>query len=179
MLLSPVPVARCIFFGSRLSMKIPPGMLRKARFLALGVLVVLLVGFIGIRWIAASRGVVETAIPRTSLIHDHLDPTPDYVDSYRCPVPPGTIADIADIERLAFQKGTLTGESGTELVYRAGAPGLVFHISYLLDRPIEPTSIQVSTVVHYESRWGAIYFAFVRPIHKAGVPFIVSQMVRE
>ncbi len=140
--------------------------------------VVLLVGIavFSVNKIAKSRGVTEVKVPHKSIIASHMTPTPDYIDSYSCPIPEGTIRDIGQFGPPG--DWVMVGTTDRERVYRGRAPGLVFHFSILLDRTTEPTSITVSTVVHYTSWVGRIYFAFVRPVHRAGVPFMVSQMAR-
>ena len=140
--------------------------------------VVLLVGIgaFSLQRIATARGVTEVKVPQNSIISTYLTPAPDYVDSYTCPIQERAIRDINQFEAPA--NWVTVGRTDREFVCRGSAPGLEFWFSVLLDRPYEPTSITVSTVVHYRSWLGGIYFAIVRPIHRAGVPFMVSQMAR-
>ena len=133
-------------------------------------------GVFSVNQIAKSRGVTEVKVPHDSIIASHLTPTPDYIDSYSCPIPEGAIRDIG--EYGPPEDWVMVGATDRERVYRGHAPGLVLHFSILLDRTTEPTTVTVSTVLHYTSWVGTIYFAFVRPIHRAGVPFMVSQMAR-
>ncbi len=140
------------------------------------VVLVVGIGVFSVNQIARSRGVTEVEVPHDSIIASHLTPTPDYVDSYSCPILEGAIRDIG--QYAAPAGWVMVGATDRERVSRGRAPGLVFHFSILLERTTEPASITVSTVVHYESWVGRVYFAFVRPIHRAGVPFMVSQMAR-
>jgi hypothetical protein len=41
---------------------------------------------------------------------------------------------------------------------------LTFRVSVLTDR--EKSYVYVTTVVHYNNRWGKVYFLFVKPFHK-------------
>jgi hypothetical protein len=41
---------------------------------------------------------------------------------------------------------------------------LTFRVSVLTDR--EKSCIHITTVVHYNNRWGKIYFLFIKPFHK-------------
>ena len=149
---------------------------RKLLWTLAAIALTVIVAAITVRVVAHSRGVVEVSVPGDSLAAELLHPPPDYADAYRCPIPPDSIRNLADL--VKSQGGIPSGRSDRELVYTGRAPGLVYHVSFLLDRPEDPTTVTVSTVVHYESKVGAIYFFIVRPVHRAGIPLFVSEVVR-
>ena len=148
------------------------------RWLAVFGLLTLVLLSLASRWIADRHGVRPSPVVDAVLLRQQLTEAADYADAYVCPISPGRIETIGDVERLAFEKGTLLARDQTELVYRGSAPGLVFHISYRLDRAVDPIYLHVATVVHYTSWQGALYFLFVEPIHRRGVPVLVSGMAR-
>ena len=83
------------------------------------------------------------------------------------------------LDRFAFQRGTVAGETPDEIMYSGGSSGLVYHISYLRRRERADTKLYVSTAVHYKNWRGRLYFAVVRPGHRQLSPFMVSVMIRQ
>ena len=127
--------------------------------------------------IGHSRG-VRTVVPKTpSLITSRIAGA-DYVDAYRITVAPGRFRNLDDVVAAAFQKGRQVDRNATEVVYADRAPGLVFYVAYQLDSDGGQSTLTMTTVVRYTSSAGRPYFTVVKPVHRRGVPFMVSRMVR-
>ena len=157
-------------------------MTRKRRRIVLaGIAAILLV--IGVTlWLGTLgyvRGVREVRLPRASLMATTM-PEPDYVDSYRAPLPTGhnALTGLDDLRAAAFEKGEEIARSRWEVVYAGSSPGLDFHVSYLLEGGVPATGLRVSTGVQYRNWIGRLYFAIARPFHRRVTPFMVSRMVR-
>ena len=149
------------------------------RLLAAVVLVLIVAVFVvleALRLISVQRGVESVSLPAGSEVEARANGA-DYVDAYRANIPDPLSLD--QIERFAFQRGTMVISTLNEIVYESGAPGLRFLVSYYLTDPGPEQSVTVSTVVFYESVLGAIYFSPVKQIHRRCVPFIVSRLVDE
>jgi hypothetical protein len=52
---------------------------------------------------------------------------------------------------------------------------LNFRVSILLDS--EHSFIFVTTVVHYNNRWGKVYFLFIKPFHKIIVKSLIKRQI--
>ncbi len=124
-----------------------------------------------------SRGVRVVPPPVGSLIAARAQGA-TYVDAYRLSVSGDELRDLDDVIAAAFQKGREVARSETEVVYQDRAPGLVFDVSYQLAPDGRRSALTMTTVVRYTSRVGRIYFALIRPIHRRGVPFMLSRMAR-
>lgn len=136
--------------------------------------IVLLLGFGAletVRFVAFHRGASEVELPVGSEIRN-LAEGADYTDAYQTPVAP-----VSKIEDFVFGMGQVVFQSENEIVWEAEAPGLRFFASYHLSEDTPP-NITLSTVVFYESLVGHVYFFFVRPVHRRGVPFMVSEIGR-
>ncbi len=142
-------------------------------FLALGLGAALL----ALGGIARSRGVARVPVPPGSMIEQHAEAA-DYRDSYVATVPATLFTDTRALDRYAFQRGTVAGESSDEIMYTGESPGLVYHVSYLRRRHGPDTRLFVSTTVRFKNWRGVLYFALVRPVHRVLAPFMVSVMVR-
>ena len=103
----------------------------------------------------------------------------DYSDSYVVTVPAGLFADTRALDRFAFQRSAVAGETADEILYEGGSSGLVYHISYLRRHEGSETKLYVSTTVHYRNWRGWLYFTLVRPGHRELTPFMVSVMIRQ
>ena len=125
--------------------------------------------------IARSRGVEAAPIPRGSLIAT-LATDADYAGAYRVPVSSIDFPSVEMLEAVAFEQGEgIVGQSPNEAVYRGHAPGLQYHVSYLLSDRAEQRWVTVSTAVHYETAVGKLYFAGVRLVHWGLTPWVLSQ----
>ena len=124
--------------------------------------------------VAGPPGVEVIPLPAGSWLAD-LAREADYVDTFRMRVAPDEFPDVASLDALAFQKGELVERNAHEVVYRGNAPGLRFWVRYAVD-PGGP-SVEMSTVVQYLDSKGRLYFAFVRPIHRIGVPWMFRRQV--
>jgi hypothetical protein len=158
----------------------PRKLLRRGwvRVFPLLVLAGLVLGFAGLeslRFLAWRGGVESVALPPGSEI-ERLSSSADYVDAYRAPVAGPIPLEV--IERLAFQRGTEVAASPNEVVFESTAPGLRFLVSYYLTDPDQSQTVTVGTAVFYESFLGWLYFTPVKQVHKRGVPFAVSRMLR-
>lgn len=125
--------------------------------------------------IARSRGVEAAPIPQGSLI-ETVASDADYAGAYRVPVSSLDFPSVDVLEAVAFEQGDgIVGQSPTEIVYRGRAPGLLYHVSYLLNDRAEQRWVTVSTAVHYETTVGKLYFAGVRLVHWGLTPWVLSQ----
>lgn len=123
------------------------------------------------------RGVQATAVADNSLMAPQTTGA-NYVDAYQIQVPDNRFADLEALIAVAFQKGQLVAKNDHEVLYTDVAPGLRFHVSYTLKREAGAATVTMATSVHYTKPKGRIYFAFVRPFHRAFLPFAISQMVK-
>ncbi len=128
--------------------------------------------------IGRSRGVSRVPVPPGSMI-EKLAKDADYADSYAASVPDMLFPDSRMLDRYAFQRGTVAGQTTDEIMYAGGSSGLVYHISYLRRRERADTRLYVSTIVHYMNWRGRLYFAVVRFGHRELVPYMVSVMIRQ
>ncbi len=84
-------------------------------------------------------------------------------------------ADLVSVEFLhatTFWRGKSLVEEPRELLYQGKAPGLMFWVSYVVERGGEDSAFaEVSTVVTYVSWSGRAYFFFVRPVHRLLLPW--------
>ena len=129
---------------------------------------------------AIGPGDVETVpVDPASAIGAFLEGS-GYSDSYRMVVPNVDPEDPAFLDAIAFQRGKLVSKASGEVVYEGPAPGLVFYVSYDLRKagPNE-TAVRMTTIVHYTSRKGRMYFFFVRPVHRLLAPWGVRYFVRQ
>ena len=128
--------------------------------------------------VGRARGVSRVPIPSASLI-EPLAQDADYADSYSAVVPAALFPDARALDRFAFQRSVLAGETPDEIMYIGESPSLIYHISYLRRRDASDTRLFVSTTVHYRNWRGRLYFALVRPGHRQLTPFMVSVMIRK
>jgi hypothetical protein len=128
--------------------------------------------------IGRMRGVSRVPIPTGSLI-EPLAQDADYGDSYAAVVPAALFPDTRALDRFAFQRSVLAGETADEIIYIGESPNLIYHISYLRRRDASDTRLFVSTTVDYRNWRGRLYFALVRPGHRQLTPFMVSVMIRK
>lgn len=126
--------------------------------------------------VASRNGVREVALPRSSLI-TRFENGADYVDAYELKLRPNAIKNISAVIDSAFAKFTEVERTDTEVLYTDRSPGLTFYVLYRLDSVASPTTLTMATVVHYTSLKGRLYFALVRPFHRALVPFMFSRML--
>jgi hypothetical protein len=54
---------------------------------------------------------------------------------------------------------------------------LTFRVSVLTDR--EKSYVYVTTVVHYNNRWGKAYFLFVKPFHKIILYAMMKRLLKQ
>lgn len=156
-------------------------MKRKHRQILLAVIAIILLVFGVMLWLGSLgyvRGVREVQLPRASLMRTTM-PEPDYLDSYRAPLPTGqrTFTGLDDLRAAAFEKGEEIARSRWEVVYAGRSPGLDYQVSYILEGG-EPTGLRVSTGIEYRNWIGRVYFAIIRPFHRQLTPFMVSRMAR-
>lgn len=128
--------------------------------------------------ISGKRGVSRVPVPSGSLI-ETLAREADYFDSYVATVPAMLFPDTRALDRYAFQRCKVAGETGDEIMYTGESPGLVYHISYLRRPQGSDTKLFVSTTVRYQTWRGRLYFTFVRLVHRVLAPFMVSVMIRQ
>ena len=149
------------------------------RMIGVTLLALLTIGFVTmevLRLIGSHRGVKSVSLPAGSEVEARSHDA-DYVDAYSSPT--RAPVSLGLIDRFAFQRGSEVISTPNEVVFESGAPGLRFLVSYYLTEPGPDQTVTVSTAVFYESALGALYFAPVKQVHKRGVPFIVSQLVKE
>ncbi len=141
--------------------------------LALAAFVVLA---LGLRRVAQGpAGVTAVPIDSEWAIGKHLAGA-GYADAYRTTIAPQRFADIDAVMDAAFQRGSLIEKNEQEVLYRGGAPGLVFHVTYRIAGEAAAPSLEMATVVHYRHWMGRFYFFFVRPVHRLGVPWMFKKM---
>lgn len=140
----------------------------------LGILVVGL--SLAVLW-RGPRSVTKVLLSPDRLITAHL-PDANYVDNYRAESSSRCILRIDSVEAVAPQKGELVACSKREVVYRGLAPGLVFYISYTLFDADGTSGLELATIVHIKTWKGRLYFFFVRPIHRIGLPWLTHYTLR-
>ena len=147
---------------------------RWARRGAILALLLSLVGFgslEAVRFVAHRRGTSAVDLPAASEIRTRADGA-DYTDAYRAP-----LEDNVTLDALSFGGGPPVVRTDREALWEGRAPGLRFIVSYHLETD-GPRFVTLSTAVFYESTVGRLYFFFVRPVHRRGVPFMVSRIGR-
>ena len=127
--------------------------------------------------VARSRGVIRVSIPGASIIETKSQ-SADYSDAYRMTIRSDLFRDSGSLDRFAFQKGARIGATLQEIVYTGNSPGLRYYISYLVRHVGSESNITVSTIVHYHTWKGQLYFTNIKPVHRVLTPFMVSIMVR-
>lgn len=133
---------------------------------------------VGVVWLAAGPEGVEAVSVSPDRAIASFASDADYVDAFRASVPAQFVGEEL-VEDVSFQRGRLVASGPLERVYRGGAPGLVFHVSYVAERTSDDTAfVEMSTVVTYESALGRAYFALVRPVHRLLVPWYWRHVVR-
>jgi hypothetical protein len=139
--------------------------------------VVLIFGFLGLfvlSGIAQTHGVVEVpAAENFASVDVH---NADYSDAWRAELEYRTYRDIDQVAQRAFRKGREIFRNESEVVYQGTSPGLTWQASYQFDRSTSPNTIMVTTTVRYHNRFGKLYWAFVKPVHRMLTPFRVDQM---
>lgn len=111
------------------------------------------------------------------LVESHLEGA-DYVDNYTIELPAGTRITIEDIEEAAIQKGRLLARTDSEVVFTDQAPGLTFQVAYALSESVDILILEFTTAVHYTTWVGRVYFLFVRPVHRLGLPWLTAWTAR-
>ena len=153
-------------------------MLRWAKIVVLTVLVLAVLVFdvfVALAIVARSRGVEAATLPGESLVAT-LAADADYTDAYRVRVSALDFPSVEVFDSLAFERGSgVVGRAPGEVVYRGRAPGLQYHVSYLLTSQDDDRWVTLSTAVHYESGAGRAYFAAVRVGHWALTPWLLSK----
>ena len=124
-----------------------------------------------LRRVAYHRGTASVELPAGSEIRAKAEGA-DYTDAYRTPLP-----EAASIESFEFGLGREIARTEQEVVWEGAAPGLRYLASFHLSTG-SPPELTLSTVVFYESAIGRAYFFFVRPVHRRGVPFMLSRLGR-
>jgi hypothetical protein len=88
------------------------------------------------------------------------------------------------VERRALVPGQKVGlfriysASPTEVILGEDDRHLNFRVSVLVEPGDQgKKNLVVSTVVHYQNRWGQMYFFFVRPFHRIIVPAMFRRMI--
>ncbi len=148
------------------------------RWLLLLSFALLLAAVFGLRRLARGpAGIVALPVDPESVIGRHLAGA-SYSDAYRGVAPLGRFDDIDAVIEAAFQRGELLEMTGSEVLFRGRAPGLVFYVSYRLVATADDSSaVEMATVVHYEHWTGRLYFFFVRPVHRFGLPWMLRRML--
>lgn len=151
----------------------------KVPLLVLGAVVLAIgAGLLTLGAIGRSRGVSRVPVPSGSMI-ERLATDADYADSYVATVPDALFPNSGALDRFAFQRSTVAGETPDEIMYKGESSNLVYHLSYLRRHASGETKLYVSTTVHYKNWRGRLYFALVRPGHRQLTPFMVSAMIRK
>ncbi len=145
--------------------------LKRGMFAALVIVVVGVGALECLRFVAIRRGVSAVELPPASEIRRRAFGA-HYTDAYST-----VIRDDAMLDAVEFGAGREVARTPDEVVWQGNAPGLHFLASYHID-PGPPRRFTLSTAVFYESVIGRIYFLPVRFVHRRGVPFMVSHMLR-
>ncbi len=143
-----------------------------------GVALAIGAGLMTLGTIGRSRAVSRVPVPSASMI-EKFAANADYADSYAATVPATLFPNTRALDRFAFQRSIVAGETPEEIMYRGESSGLVYHLSYLTRREGADMKLYVSTTVNYKNWRGRLYFAFVRPGHRQLTPFMVSVMIRQ
>lgn len=147
---------------------------RWSKRVVLVTLVIVLVGMVALetlRLVASRRGVSAAELPADSEILRRAVGA-NYTDAYSAVIGPEVMLDSVE-----FGGGREVSRTPHEVVWQGTAPGLRFLASYHID-PGPPRRFTLSTAVFYESTMGLIYFLPVQFVHRRGVPFMVSEMLR-
>jgi hypothetical protein len=132
-------------------------------------------GLWGLRVIAEHNGVSEVMLPYPTILQG-FENGADYADAYALRLKPGV--NLGRVIDSAFAKFTELKRSENEIVYTDTAPGLRFYVLYHLDAAVNPTTLTMATIVHYDSLQGKLYFTLIRPFHRSLTPFMLSRMLR-
>jgi len=128
--------------------------------------------------LARIDGVKTVAVPTDSYISGHIR-NADYYDAYRIDMDYSNYANIGDVINNAFAKGNgAIYRTDKEVCFEGEAPGLIYRVSYILERDGEDSALTVSTTVHYRQPRGEWYFFFAMPIHKMVVPYMLDRMAK-
>lgn len=142
---------------------------------AVVVAIVALLGLGAMSTLARVDGVHEIPVPSTSLIAANAAAA-NYADAWRIDMPLDCFANVDAMAKNAFYTPVEIQRDATEVVYEGSAPGLHYEVSYILDRSTHPPAIEVCTAVHIDNREGRLYWAFVHPIHRMIVPYMLKRM---
>jgi hypothetical protein len=151
------------------------------KFIVIGAIVLGLVSLVGLAAmtaVASSHDVEPTEFPEDAYIAGSR-PSAKYADAYHGPMNYRVYRTIDEVIDKAFQKGLEVHRDENEVVYQGKAPGLVFHVSYILDRTTNPQTLTFVTTVSPHSRLGLVYWTVVRPLHRMIVPVMLDRMLQD
>jgi len=145
---------------------------------AIGLAAITFVGLFAMSSVATSHDIVRVPIPRASYLAD-ASSVADYADAYTAPMRFSSYGTIEEVELEVFHKGR--GEvhrSGIELVYAGKAPGVSYHIGYLLGVSDRPRTLTVSTTVEIHNWVGKVYWTLIAPMHRMVIPAMLDRMAQ-
>ena len=150
------------------------------QFVLVAVLGLGAIGFVGLfamSGVATSHDVIRVPVPRDSYLAGNVQ-TADYADAYSAPMRFNSYGTIDQVAESAFHKGQEAHRDDHEVAYSGKAPGLDYHISYILDLGARPRTLTVATTVHFHGWIGRAYWFVARPIHRMFVPVMLDRMAQ-
>ena len=143
----------------------------------LGVGAIVFVGLFAMSGVATSHEIIRVPVPRDSYLSGNVR-TADYADAYSAPMRFSSYRTIEEVAENAFHKGQEAHRDDHEVAYRGKAPGLDYHISYILDLGARPRTLTVATTVNFRGWVGRAYWFVTRPIHRMLVPVMLDRMAQ-
>jgi hypothetical protein len=135
-----------------------------------------LVGIVIMAGVASTHGVERIDVPEGSFLAATAK-SADYADAYRIGMEFASYRDIPRVIENAPIKGDDEVYRGDfEVVYQGEAPGLGYHVAYILDRePVIPTLTMVTTV-RIMDRKGRYFWKVFRPIYGCLAPYMLDRL---
>jgi hypothetical protein len=135
-----------------------------------------LIGLIIMAGVAGTHGVERVDIPANSYLADSVS-SADYADAYRIPMEFVAYREIHQvIQNAAFKGDDEVHRSETEVVYEGTAPGLRYHVAYILNREQVTPTLAMVTTVRILNREGRYFWTLVRPIHRCLAPYMLDRL---
>jgi hypothetical protein len=134
------------------------------------------IGLIIMAGVAGTHGVKRIDIPPKSYLAATA-PSADYADAYMIKMEFVAYRDIHQVIENATIKGDdETFRSANEVVYEGKAPGLRYHVAYILNREPNPPTLAMVTTVRILNKEGRWYWKLVRPIHRCLAPYMLDRL---
>lgn len=141
------------------------------------VLVACAIGLFVMAGVAQSHDVVRIPVPQNTFIAS-TQAMADYSDAFVAPMTYSTFRDIERVAQQAFHRGKReVFRDEREVAYEGTAPGLSYHVSYILMKDPAPQTLTVATTVRFENKKGRYYWMVVKHGHRRLLPYLLDRMV--